>query len=56
MNAKLEHDVARLGFDGPFGQTSGSATSRLLFPCAIRATTSRSRLVSPPKVCLASVW
>ena len=31
MNAKLEHDVARLGFDGPFGQTSGSATSRLLF-------------------------
>jgi len=56
MNARLEHDVARIGFDGLFGDDEHLGDLAVAFPMCNQGCNSRFRTVSLPKVCLARVW
>ena len=56
MSAKLEHNVVRMGFDGPFVEDEHLGDLAVAFPMCNQGCNSRSRTVSLPKVFLARVW
>jgi hypothetical protein len=54
IQAELIEDAGDVGFDGSGPTTMSSAISRLVFPWATQATTSRSRRDNPPNRALAA--